>query len=193
MGERNMSFMELMAESTLLLLGMKKEKAVAQGGSCTGSDIALNTSAMRKTLGLQEPSKTPSYFCIDGGVDYNYSTYYAQNGQRRIEVAPGSWMWGRDLEAEKEEQKACQAQVDQINALWVALQTRILTEDEMREVLRLGDQINNAALYYGWHGPGSSFQSSSESVHHRAMERMQAYYNQARLQLIAKGAVWPTL
>lgn len=112
----------------------------------------------------------------------------------KTEVAPGSWMWmpdpdreAREYEEQKEEFSRHFAAQKHNQELWYALQSRLLSEGEMIEIEKLGRQINTPESL------GYSFDvaASLTAEHRRTMERLTAYYNQARLQLLAKGAKWP--
>lgn len=109
----------------------------------------------------------------------------------KTEVAPGSWMWMKDSDREAREDAELREEFirkeienKHIAELWFALQTRLLSEEEMGEVVQLGCRINEPS--YGYYGTRAEIQ-----CYQAAMARMTAYYNQARLQLLAKGAKWP--
>lgn len=72
------------------------------------------------------------------GGDY-YGRVGTENAQYKVvEVTPGKWQWTVD-------QEAMQAIADTMahrRTLWQALQTRVLTDQEMLEALRLGDSLN---------------------------------------------------
>lgn len=160
---------------------------------CTQSNEAIiqnNKITFKDESGYEYPYCAPPGFCESPRYDDKRGGYLT-----KVEVAPGSWMWGRDLEKEEENRESADKENKRRGALWTALLTRVLTEEEMQEVLKLGDAINE--YYYvsysscGFTSVGSTIEEMNRQ-HQRAMQRMTAYYNQARLQLLAKGAKWPT-
>lgn len=86
------------------------------------------------------PDKTNPYWEFNNNLNANGVQY------KKAEVSPGKWQWIED-------EKANQAMADEENhraTLWNALQTRVLTNAEMKEALGYGDRLNvqNMVSYY---------------------------------------------
>lgn len=69
----------------------------------------------------------------DGGVMISGSEIY-----HKKQVDPGKWQWVRDYEAEEQSQE----EQNKKHELWVALSTRVLSDDEMKRVVQYGSYIN---------------------------------------------------
>lgn len=90
---------------------------------------------------------------------------------KRALTPEGEWSWVRDDVATENRQNEIRR-----GELWRALQTRLLTEEEMIEVESHGSHLNRSVYDAGFYSP--------EEQHHRVIEYQNALHNQMKLQLI---------
>jgi len=76
--------------------------------------------------------KSDPYWEFNNNCSVNGTQY------RKAEVEPGVWHWVVDQGAMRAKGELAAHK----SRLWGALQTRVLTDEEMAEVLRLGDSLN---------------------------------------------------
>jgi hypothetical protein len=123
---------------------------------------------------------TPSTSFADDGKIFDCTSWHSltvTNDYQQFkeqEVSPGKCKMVEDKEGEAETAKMEQHRRD----LWWALQTRVLTQEEMAEVRGYGEMINIE--------PNQPFMEADKQA-----ERNSAFLQQARLQAVKSGKILP--